>query len=207
MITRGLQEGNQIGDAGACGLGQGLMANSSLQWIWLVSRYSILPRVTLTLVLQARSRLLSTAGAVRIISCILHNDNLVDIDFDHQPSTCVRHGAWQREGLAVPPVSVMRQGWRGVLFFLRRVFKVRGLACRCASMQQQPQRLRRALSDARFSHRALTAFLTHGAAAADHSLSSVQHRSRLPHLRPPLHACALSAAARATRHRPVAAPA
>jgi hypothetical protein len=35
------QEGNEIGDAGACGLGQGLMANSSLQWLWLVSRCSI----------------------------------------------------------------------------------------------------------------------------------------------------------------------
>ncbi len=108
-----------------------------------------LPRVNLTLVLQARSRLLSTAGAVRIISCILHNDRLIDIDFDHQPSSCVRHDAWQREGLAVPPVTVLRQGWRGVLMFLRRVFKVRGLTCRCASMQQQLHLLRRALSDAR----------------------------------------------------------
>ena len=98
-------------------------------------------RATLTLVLQARSRLLSIAGAVHIISCILHNEHLVDIDFDHQPSSCVRHSAWQREGLAVSPVSALRQGWRGVLIFLRRVFKVRGLARRCASMQQQPHLL------------------------------------------------------------------
>ena len=164
-------------------------------------------RATLTLVLQARSRLLSIAGAVHIISCILHNEHLVDIDFDHQPSSCVRHSAWQREGLAAPPVSALRKGWRGVLIFLRRVFKVRDLALRCGSMQQQPHLLCRALSDSRNSQRALTAFLTRRAAAADHSLSRVQHRSRLPHLRPPLRACALFAAARATRHRPVTAPA
>ena len=39
-MTLDLQTGNQIGDAGACGLGQGLMANRSLQWLNLVSRFS-----------------------------------------------------------------------------------------------------------------------------------------------------------------------
>jgi len=39
-MTLDLQTGNQIGDAGACGLGQGLMANSSLQRLNLVSRFS-----------------------------------------------------------------------------------------------------------------------------------------------------------------------
>ena len=38
-MTLVLQEGNQIGDAGACRLGQGLMANSSLQRLNLVSRF------------------------------------------------------------------------------------------------------------------------------------------------------------------------
>jgi hypothetical protein len=41
VITRGLQEGNQIGDAGACGLGQGLKVNGSLRQLWLVSLFSL----------------------------------------------------------------------------------------------------------------------------------------------------------------------
>jgi hypothetical protein len=32
-----LQEGNQIGDAGACSIGEGLKCNSSVQTLWLVS--------------------------------------------------------------------------------------------------------------------------------------------------------------------------
>ena len=42
-------------------------------------------------------------------------------------------------------------------------------------------------------------------AGPPHRVSRVKYRSRLPHLRPPQHACALSAAACATRHQPVAA--
>jgi hypothetical protein len=32
-----LQRGNQIGDAGACSIGEGLKCNSSVQTLWLVS--------------------------------------------------------------------------------------------------------------------------------------------------------------------------
>ncbi len=37
-LTLALQDRNQIGDRGACGLGEGLKANSSLQHLALVSR-------------------------------------------------------------------------------------------------------------------------------------------------------------------------
>ena len=37
IIMRGLQQYNQVGDAGAFGLGEGLKVNSSLQKLYLVS--------------------------------------------------------------------------------------------------------------------------------------------------------------------------
>ncbi len=37
LIMRGMQQCNQVGDAGAFGLGEGLKVNSSLQKLYLVS--------------------------------------------------------------------------------------------------------------------------------------------------------------------------
>ena len=63
---------------------------------------------------------ISGDGICRIISCILHNDKLVDVCFDMQPSSCVRLDAWHHEGLAAPPEHVLLQEWGGILRFLRR---------------------------------------------------------------------------------------
>jgi hypothetical protein len=38
-LTLGLQGYNKVGDLGACGLGEGLIANSSLQMLILVSDF------------------------------------------------------------------------------------------------------------------------------------------------------------------------
>ncbi len=40
-LTRGLQGGNHVGDAGACGLGSGLKVNSSLRELHLVRDFMI----------------------------------------------------------------------------------------------------------------------------------------------------------------------
>ncbi len=66
-----------------------------------------------------RSNSVSIAGVCFIISSILHNDSLTDVSFDHQPPECVCDTAWQRQGLAVPPVEVQYQGWQAVLSVLR----------------------------------------------------------------------------------------
>jgi hypothetical protein len=39
---------------------------------------------------------------------------------DHQPSACVGHAAWQREGLPLPLSDAVAKGWTAVLEFLRR---------------------------------------------------------------------------------------
>ena len=59
------------------------------------------------------------AAVCRIIACILHNVELTDVNFDHEPSACVGHDAWKSEGLPVPPSEVAAQGWTEVLRFLR----------------------------------------------------------------------------------------
>lgn len=63
----------------------------------------------------------SIVGQCRIVACILHNYQLTTVYFDHQPSACICHDAWQREGLPVPPDDVVRQGWKAVLECLRKV--------------------------------------------------------------------------------------
>jgi hypothetical protein len=55
----------------------------------------------------------------RIIACILHNIQLTEVWFDHEPSACIGDDAWRSEGLPVPPSEVVAQGWREVLGFLR----------------------------------------------------------------------------------------
>jgi hypothetical protein len=60
------------------------------------------------------------AAVCRIIACILHNVNLTEVWFDHEPSACVGHDAWKSEGLHVPPREVVAKGWWGVLSFLRK---------------------------------------------------------------------------------------
>jgi hypothetical protein len=63
----------------------------------------------------------SLSGVCCIVSLILHNDNLTQVSFDHEPSACVAHEAWRREGLPVPPESVVGDGWLSVLKHLRQV--------------------------------------------------------------------------------------
>ena len=69
---------------------------------------------------------ISVTAVCRIIPCILPNDMLTEVNFDHEPSACVGHDAWRSEGLPVPPSKVMAQGWTEVL----RLFKVRGVFAR-----------------------------------------------------------------------------
>jgi hypothetical protein len=69
---------------------------------------------------------ISVAGVCRIISCILHHPKLTTVIFDHEPSACIGHDAWNSEGLAVPPVDVVAQGWAVVLKFLRAGNEVHG---------------------------------------------------------------------------------
>ncbi len=69
---------------------------------------------------------ISVAGVCRIISCILHNPKLTTVIFDHEPSVCIGHDAWNSEGLAVPPVDVVAKSWAVVLKFLRSGNEVHG---------------------------------------------------------------------------------
>ena len=64
---------------------------------------------------------ISVSGVCRIVSCIVHNENLTEVYFDHNSSTCVAHEAWRREGLPVPPKSVVDYGWQAVFKHLRQV--------------------------------------------------------------------------------------
>ena len=68
-----------------------------------------------------RGNIISVSGLCRIVSCIVHNENLTSVDFDQYPSGCVSHEAWRREGLPVPPKSVVDDGWGAVLKHLRQV--------------------------------------------------------------------------------------
>ena len=64
---------------------------------------------------------MSVAGVCRIVASILHNVQLTDVGFDHEPSACVGHDAWRSEGLPVPR-TVVWQGWRwGAVLSLLRV--------------------------------------------------------------------------------------
>jgi hypothetical protein len=68
-----------------------------------------------------RNNRLSAVGICRIVSCILHSDNLVTVYFDLDPSECFRHDAWQREGLPMLPAHIANKGWTAVLEFSRNV--------------------------------------------------------------------------------------
>lgn len=69
-------------------------------------------------------------GICQIVSCILHNDKLTTVYFDHAPSVCVGHVAWRHEGLAVPPDSVVHKGWVAVFEYSRKVRDVRSCSSR-----------------------------------------------------------------------------
>ena len=64
---------------------------------------------------------ISVSGVCRIVSCIVHNENLTKVYFDHGPSACVAHEAWRSWGLPAPPKSVVDDGWGAVLKHLRQV--------------------------------------------------------------------------------------
>ena len=70
--------------------------------------------------LQDRNKT-TVSGVCRIVSCIVHNENLTSVDFDQYPSGCVSHEAWRREGLPVPPKSMVGGGWEAVFKHLRQV--------------------------------------------------------------------------------------
>ena len=46
-------------------------------------------------------------GICRIVSCILHNDTLHTIHFDHEPPACVGHDAWKRDWLPALPGELL----------------------------------------------------------------------------------------------------
>jgi hypothetical protein len=69
---------------------------------------------------------ISVTGVCRIISCILQHPKLTTVMFDHEPSACIGHDAWNSEGLAVPPADVVAKGWAVVLQFLRAGNEVHG---------------------------------------------------------------------------------
>ncbi len=48
------------------------------------------------------------ASVCRIISCILQNENLKFLSFDHDVMSCIRHDAWITEGLALPPDDCLK---------------------------------------------------------------------------------------------------
>ena len=64
---------------------------------------------------------MSVVGVSRIVSCILHNEELTDVSLDPKPSACVGHEAWRSEGLPPLPSAVVRDGWDAVLKHLRQV--------------------------------------------------------------------------------------
>jgi hypothetical protein len=69
---------------------------------------------------------ISVAGVCRTISHILHRPKITTVFFDHEPSACTGHDAWNSEGLAVPPADVVAKGWAVVLQFLRAGNEVHG---------------------------------------------------------------------------------
>jgi hypothetical protein len=54
-----------------------------------------------------------------LIPSLLNKPQFSKIHIGHLLSACVRHEAWQRNGLPVPPDEVVRRGWEAVLDFLR----------------------------------------------------------------------------------------
>lgn len=78
---------------------------------------------------------MTIAGICRILSCILHNEHLVDLCFDLEPSSCIHHDAWQQEGLPMLNHEMAHLGWSEVLPFIRRE-KVR--CCQHAHHPQLP---------------------------------------------------------------------
>ncbi len=73
-----------------------------------------------TLIFQIGNNV-SIRGVCRIVASILHNAKLTFVTFNHSPSACVGHDAWQSEGLPVPPseASAFIYGWQSMLPFLR----------------------------------------------------------------------------------------
>jgi hypothetical protein len=123
----------------------------------------------------------SEASICFLVSCILHNENLTEVAFlcdPQDPAACIASDSWAREGLAVPPAEVAREGWSAVLEFLRKERKVD------AQFQQQPFEIG--------SH-------PHPLCAASHPVPRAERRRRLHRFRLPQLARAFSAAARPAR--------
>jgi GTPase SAR1 family protein len=58
------------------------------------------------------------ASTCHLIPSLLNKPQLLKVEFDNKPSSCVRDEAWRRAGLAVPPDEVVGDGWEAVLEFL-----------------------------------------------------------------------------------------
>jgi hypothetical protein len=69
---------------------------------------------------------ISVVGVCRTIPHIVHRPKITTVFFDHEPSACIGHDAWNSEGLAVPPADVVAKGWAVVLQFLRSGNEVHG---------------------------------------------------------------------------------
>jgi hypothetical protein len=135
-----VQEYNDVSDAGAIELAEGLSSNRSLQYLFLV-RHTLLPHAhvvttgtllhspqlcvaiapatqSLTPTVQRRNRI-SPSGICRIVSALVRNTSLLNIFADHSASSCICHGDWQRSGLPVVPEAIALEDWAAVIVFVR----------------------------------------------------------------------------------------
>ena len=64
---------------------------------------------------------ISESGVCHIVSCILHNEKLTEVQLDFSPLVCARHEAWRSEGLPSLKADVVRDDWGAVLSYLRQV--------------------------------------------------------------------------------------
>ncbi len=92
-----------------------------------------------TLILPQHRNQTSVASVCFVVSCILHNDHLTAVHFDHSPAACVSSDSWHSEGLVVPPAEVVAQDWPVVLEFLRKEHKVGARARAAAAVHCTPQ--------------------------------------------------------------------
>ena len=63
---------------------------------------------------------MSVSGVLRIVSSIIHNEQLTQVYLDHEPSACSSSQAWRSEGLPPLPAG-SRDEWNSALPHLRQV--------------------------------------------------------------------------------------
>jgi hypothetical protein len=115
------------------------------------------------------------ASVCRLVPSLLKKLQLSRIFLDHRPSACIRHAAWQGEGLPLPPSDAVPKGWTPVLEFLR----VRG-ACARSRNVQRARRVLRHRTPLQLPSRHLQAHRAMSCALAAASALVVPGRCRVP---------------------------